>query len=223
MIEKLARKEREVIGKNVLWLEGASCIPDNTAGWQLCYRIRADPAWQWFMLGVNLVNVFGLMSQDTRCDPGSCSNEYQDIALPVVDIVANVLFTLDMVISMVVLGFKSYFKDHFNKLDFFVVLTGWLDVAELGLIDFSAFRAMRVLRPMRLVKYFKGIQAILGAIYYNIELIVNVTSFMVFFLTIFGIAGITLFPGQLKARCVVGASYPSNTPGISYDLSLIHI
>ena len=167
------------------------------------------------MLIVNLVNVIGLMSDDTSCDPPDCGSTYQDHILPVLDWMASLLFTIDMINSMIVLGFASYFDDAFNKLDFFVVLTGWLDVAELGM-DFSALRALRVLRPMRLVKYFKGIQAIIGAIYFNLEPIGNVIQFMLFFLIIFGIAGITLFPGKLQHRCVVDSAYPSQTVGIDY-------
>jgi len=167
------------------------------------------------MLIVNLVNVIGLMFDDTSCDPGDCGNTYQDHMSPVFDLIANILFTVDMINSMIVLGFASYFNDTFNCLDFFVVLTGWLDVAEVGM-DFSALRALRVLRPMRLVKYFKGIQAIIGAIYFNLEPIWNVIQFMLFFLIIFGIAGITLFPGKLQHRCIVESAYPSQTPGIVY-------
>ena len=119
---------------------------------------------------------------------------------------------------MIVLGFKTYYDNTFLILDFTVVLTGWIDAFDmLGGLDVSALRALRVLRPMRLVKYFKGIQAIIGAIYFNIEPIWNVISFMLFWLIIFGIAGITLFPGKLQHRCVIESAYSSNTAGITYD------
>ena len=219
MVERLAKKERNLIGQNVFWLHGASCVSDDTCLWQTCSAIRNDPRVQWIMLVVNLVNVFGLMSDETSCEPGECNNSYQDNLLPALDMIANVLFTLDMINSMIVLGFASYFDNTFLILDFFVVVTGWMDVLNLLGVDVSALRALRVLRPMRLVKYFKGIQAIIGAIYFNLEPIWNVLQFMLFFLTIFGIAGITLFPGKLKHRCIVDGAYPSQTAGIVYDKS----
>ena len=215
LIEKLAKKERHLVGQNVLWLKGASCISDDTLLWKFAARLRADPRFQWFMLITNLVNVFGLMSDDTSCDPGDCDDMYQDILLPWLDGGANVLFTLDMFNSMIVLGFASYFDNPFLILDFFVVVTGWLDFADLGL-NVSALRALRVLRPMRLIKYFKGIQSIVGSIYFNLEPIWNVLQFMLFFLIIFGIAGITIFPGKLQHRCVVTGPYPSQTAGVIY-------
>ena len=215
MLEKLARKERNLIGQNVFWLRNASCVPDNTSLWQAASRLRADPGFQWFGLIVNLINVVGLMSDDTSCDPPECGNDYQNHVLPIMDWLANIFFTLDMINSMIVLGFASYFDNSFLVLDFFVVVTGWMDAAELGM-DVSALRALRVLRPMRLVKYFKGIQAIIGAIVHNIEPLWNVLQFMLFFLIIFGIAGVTLFPGKLQHRCVVTGPYPSQTAGIVY-------
>ena len=103
-----------------------------------------------------------------------------------------------------VMGLYNYFSDAFNWIDFFVVLTGWLDTfANFG--NFSAFRALRVLRPLRLIRYFTGIQAILGSIYHNLNLIMNVLSFMAFFLLIFGILGINNFGGKYSHRCVVTA------------------
>ena len=118
---------------------------------------------------------------------------------------------------MIVLGFKSFFDSAYLNLDFLVVVTGWMDVARISGVNVSALRALRVLRPLRLVKYFRGIQAIIGAIYFNAEALLNVISFMLFFLIIFGLAGITLFPGKLNTRCVVSGPYPSQTSGIGYN------
>ena len=155
MYERLARKERNLIGQNVFWLRNASCVPDNTSLWQAASKIRADPGYQWFGLIVNLINVFGLMSEDTACEPPDCTNSYQNDILPILDWFAQIFFTFDMINSMIVLGFASYFDNSFLQLDFLVVLTGWMQVAQIGM-DVSALRALRVLRPMCLVKYFKG-------------------------------------------------------------------
>ena len=52
---------------------------------------------QWFVVVVNLVNVFTLISEDTSCNPGECDDVYQDIVLLMLNIVAQITFTLDMV------------------------------------------------------------------------------------------------------------------------------
>ena len=75
------------------------------------------------MLWVNIVNVVSLMLQET--DPVKAeSSVFHSGVLPTLDIAANVLFTMDMLLGMFVLGLYSYFVDHFNQLDFFVVVTG---------------------------------------------------------------------------------------------------
>ena len=183
--------------------------------WIICNKVRANSQWQWFALIVNLVNVIGLLTDDTSCD-GDCGDTYQDTVLPTIDVLANVVFTLDMLDAMVVLGFKSFFDNPYNSLDFFVVITSWLGLADV-VVDFSSLRALRVLRILKLVKYFRGVQSVVGAIYHSKGSIWHVLQFMIFWLIIFGILGLTLFGGQLRHRCVVDTSYPSQTSGITYS------
>ena len=155
------------------------------------------------------------MSDSTSCQPGGCGDTYQDEVLPTFDLVANLVFTVDLAISMIVLGSKSFFKDYFNQIDFLVVFTSWADLVFYG-VNFSALRALRVLRPMKLVRYFKGIQSVIGSIYLNVGAISDVIQMMIFWLIIFGILGLTLFGGMLQHRCVVKSAYPSQTSGITY-------
>ena len=209
-VEKKEHVARILIGKSIWWVEGTTFVSEEALIWKLSNVIRTHRLWQPFMLGVNLINVIGLMSSETSCDPGDCDNVYQDHVLPALDVTTNVLFTLDMLTAMIVLGFASYFANSFNKLDFFVVLQGWINSFAVG-IDLSALRALRVLRPLRMIKYFKAIQSIGGAIYFNLDPLLNVLQFMVFFIVIFGIAGISLFPGKLQQRCVVSGAYGSQT------------
>ena len=69
-----------------------------------------------------------------------------------------------------------------------------------------------------MIKYFKAIQSIGGAIYFNLDPLLNVLQFMVFFIVIFGIAGISLFPGMLQHRCVVSGAYGSQTGMLAVPL-----
>ena len=154
------------------------------------------------MLATNLVNVMGLVMLDPNPVTAEQSS-FQTYLLPAFDLFANTMFTFDMIVGMLVLGLASYFHDPFNQLDFFVVMTGWLDALEMTFVDFSALRVLRVLRPLRLVRFFKGIQAIVGSILHSAALIMNVTMFMFFFLLLFGIFGVENFMGTYARRCVV--------------------
>jgi len=171
---------------------GFSCLPLESSVYVTLKNLRASPCWQWTMLTINILNVLGLMAQET--DPvKAAADDMQSIVLPIMDWIANIMFTVDMFCGMIVMGLYSYFSDQFCQLDFFVVVTGWLDAADLGLVDFSSFRVLRVLRPLRLIQYFKGVQAIIGSIVYGWPLILNVLAFMCFFLLVFGILGVENF------------------------------
>ena len=211
-----ARRRRVLAASpNRWWVFGVSCISHTNQFWLFCNKVRANAGWQWLTLIVNLVNVIGLMSDDTSCD-GDCDDIYQDTVLPVLGLIASIVFTLDMVDAMVVIGLKTFFHNPYDQLDFFVVLTGWLDIATEQ-VDFSSLRALRVLRVLKMVKYFSGIGSVIGSIYHNLGPIWNVIRFMLFWMTIFGILGITLFSGRLRHRCVIDTAYPSQTSGITYS------
>ena len=155
-----------------------------------------------------------------NCDQDDISDtydSYQTKTLPTLDLITNVIFSADMILAMCVLGLQQYFADSFNQLDFVVVFTGWGDTAGVG-GNFSAFRALRVLRPLRLIKFFTGIQAIIGSIYHNLALIINVLSFMGFFMLVFGILAIQNFGGVYSKRCIVQSPVPTLTTQRDYSL-----
>ena len=85
-----------------------------------------------------------------------------------VEIYFLTLFTLEMTLKIVALGFAfhkgSYLRDLWNWLDFTVVLTGWISIimlslpgsADLGFL--STLRAVRVLRPLRTINRVPGMK-----------------------------------------------------------------
>ena len=157
-----ARKARVRIGRWSVCIPGFSCLDEKGALFLKCRELRTKPSWQWFMLSINIVNVLALMTQKPTKDCNGNNvdlDTYQGDVLPAIDVVTNVLFTIDMILGMLVLGLRSYFLDAFNMLDFVVVVTGWIDLFT-DFVDFSAFRALRVLRPLRLIRFFKGIHVI---------------------------------------------------------------
>ena len=85
-----------------------------------------------------------------------------------VEIYFLAIFTLEMALKIVALGFAfhkgAYLRDLWNWLDFTVVLTGWVSIimmslpgsADLGFL--STLRAVRVLRPLRTVNRVPGMK-----------------------------------------------------------------
>lgn len=98
---------------------------------------------------------------------------------------------------------KAYLKDSFNILDFtivfFSILTMILEALK-GDIDISfvrGFRALRALRPLRVVSKNEGIKTVVNSLLLSIPSLLNVLLIIMLFLLVFGILGVQLFKGGI--------------------------
>jgi hypothetical protein len=105
---------------------------------------------------------------------------------------------------------QKYLNDAWNKLDFVVVISSWVNVLveatgmELG-IEVSTLRALRILRVLRSLRFFAGIKTILSVIAQAIPYAANVLAFISFLFIVTGIIGVQMFRGRTRSRCVYGA------------------
>jgi hypothetical protein len=94
-------------------------------------------------------------------------------------------------------------KDPFNILDFLIVifsiltwiLEAFVKDAEISFI--RGFRALRALRPLRVVSKNEGIKTVVNSLLESIPALLNVLLIVLLFLLVFGILGIQLFKGML--------------------------
>lgn len=130
----------------------------------------------------------------------------------------SVLFVGEFVIKIVVMGFywgdRTYLRDPWNILDFvivfFSVVTWLLEAYATGDVSFlRGFRALRALRPLRVVSKNEGIKTVVNALLESIPALINVLLIVILFLMVFGILGIQLFKGQLGV-CNDGAEEIAN-------------
>eukprot|EP01043_Picozoa_sp_COSAG02_P015294 COSAG02_NODE_649_length_18914_cov_30.645868_1_plen_1639_part_10 len=131
--------------------------------------------------------------------------------------VVQIGFTVEMYIRIVAMGLwdrnpiiddrlPKYLNDDWNKLDFFVVLSSWLNVLvevtglELG-VEMKTLRALRILRVLKAFKNINGIRQILGTIGAALPYSLNVMAFLAFLFVVMGIIGIQMFRGLGLNRC----------------------
>lgn len=130
----------------------------------------------------------------------------------------SVIFVLEFVIKTIVMGFywgeRTYLRDPWNILDFvivfFSVVTWILEAYATGDVSFlRGFRALRALRPLRVVSKNEGIKTVVNALLESIPKLIQVLMIVILFLMVFGILGIQMFKGQL-GRCNDGSEEIKN-------------
>lgn len=125
------------------------------------------------------------------------------------------VFAWEALIKIVAMGFvfgkKAYLRDAWNILDFFIVVTGLIDLFAIRVDEqsasgatFDALRPLRLLRPLRALRAigrFNQLRSIVMMIISCIPMLLNVTSLLSFIFFIFGIIGVQLWQGILRGRC----------------------
>ncbi|GMH73651.1 hypothetical protein TrRE_jg10895 [Triparma retinervis] len=125
--------------------------------------------------------------------------------LKALDKVFTYIFTLEMALKVVALGFYwtkfAYLKDSWNRLDFLIVVSSLVDLIissttsgiEIGFL--KVVRLLRVLRPLRTIKRNKNLSQVVNAIIGSFMSVVNVVIIVSLITGVFAILGMGLFGG----------------------------
>ena len=124
--------------------------------------------------------------------------------LAYIDYVMTAIFTLEMIIKMLAVGFiangkKSYLRNAWNVLDFIIVTSALFSIvfAQFDLSFLKALRMLRILRPLRLISRNKGLKLAITCLINSIPKIVNLILIVLFFMFLLAILGCTLFAGKM--------------------------
>ena len=136
------------------------------------------------------------------------------------------LYTIEMLFKIVGMGFfwnkGSYLRDYFNILDFVIIMSAYVTIAQPFIesltgadekpkvvndeeeegLSLSSLRAFRVLRPLRAVTSIQGLKILVQSVITSLPFLKHTIIVLIFFFLIFAIAGVNLFSGMLKQRCV---------------------
>jgi hypothetical protein len=114
--------------------------------------------------------------------------------------VVSAIFIMEALLKIISFGFikgeKTYLKDYWNILDFIIVLSSILNWI-LDSLSLSAnasflkgFRALRALRPLRMVSKNEGMKTVVNSLLKSIPNLFNVMLIVLLFLVVFGILGV---------------------------------
>lgn len=161
-------------------------------------------------------------------------NDNPNPMFAVLENVFLILYSVEMALKIVGMGFffprDSYLKDSWNILDFFIVVTSYItllqNAGDEGVVSneigeaqsdakFSAsgLRVFRVLRPLKTISSIKGLRVLIQALFSALPLLRDTLMILLFFFIIFAIAGLQMFGGLLKHRCIAiqtGITHPDD-------------
>ncbi|XP_062454329.1 voltage-dependent P/Q-type calcium channel subunit alpha-1A [Rhea pennata] len=114
------------------------------------------------------------------------------------------IFCFEAGIKILALGFAlhkgSYLRNGWNVMDFVVVLTGIL--ATVGSqFDLRTLRAVRVLRPLKLVSGIPSLQVVLKSIMKAMIPLLQIGLLLFFAILIFAIIGLEFYMGKFHTTC----------------------
>uniref|UniRef100_A0A8B9KR19 Calcium channel, voltage-dependent, R type, alpha 1E subunit a n=1 Tax=Astyanax mexicanus TaxID=7994 RepID=A0A8B9KR19_ASTMX len=125
------------------------------------------------------------------------------------------MFCFEAGIKIVALGFVfhkgSYLRNGWNVMDFIVVLSGILATAGAHMnipVDLRTLRAVRVLRPLKLVSGIPSLQIVLKSIMKAMVPLLQIGLLLFFAILMFAIIGLEFYSGRLHSTCLPALEFP---------------
>jgi hypothetical protein len=188
--------QKMVLGSKIL-IEPSIVPHDCLRGF--LFKVIKSKKFEVGMMAVILLNIF-VMALHYE----GASQEYENV-LENLNIGLTFVFFAEAMAKITALGCGNYFKNNWNKFDFFVVLASAADFimqVSLGtqvkyLRSFPqlirVLRVLRIGRVLRIVKSLQSLQNIVMTITYALPALLNILSLMVLILFIFSVLGSFLF------------------------------
>ena len=128
------------------------------------------------------------------------------------ELICVLIFTFEAFVLILGKGWRPYFTNPRNAVQFFIVIASWIKV----LIHFGGGKAtggpivilgtIRALRPWLVLSLQPDMNDIFLCLFKAIKALTSILSIMIFFFVIFGLIGMQLFPRVLQSRCTAPGS-----------------
>ncbi|KAL3075199.1 hypothetical protein niasHS_013422 [Heterodera schachtii] len=121
-----------------------------------------------------------------------------------------VIFCIECILKVIAFGFilhkGSYLRSGWNIMDFIVVVTGVISMLPFSPsgqegVDLRTLRAVRVLRPLKLVSGIPSLQVVLKSILCAMAPLLQIGLLVLFAIVIFAIIGLEFYSGIFHAAC----------------------
>lgn len=199
---------------------------------RLCINIVEWKPFDWLILLTIILNCFVLGFYTPY--PNGDSNQTNSL-LETIEYIFLGIFAVECLMKIIAYGFVghqgAYLRSAWNILDFIIVVIGVFSTLlsmfqKEGNFDVKAFRAFRVLRPLRLVSGVPSLQIVLNSIMKAMLPLLHIALLVIFVIVIYAIIGLELFSGKMHQTCynvitgdIMEAAHPCGLNGFKCDES----
>lgn len=165
---------------------------------RLAKRATEHPWFERFVLSLILGNCITLMLYnplDKQCETQRCRY------LNALETTLQCLFSMEILLRCLAQGLPGYFTQGWNKMDFLVVMLGWMEFLPGDFGALSVFRVARVLRPMRVVHRFPFLRVLVHLLLDIIPMMGSVMIICVFLFAMLATIGVQMWKGVLRGGC----------------------
>ncbi|CAK6977612.1 sodium channel protein type 4 subunit alpha-like [Scomber scombrus] len=110
------------------------------------------------------------------------------------------IYTLEMILKLVAMGLCGYFQMNWNVFECTIVFGSLMELGVADVSGFSIIRSLRLLRVIRLAKWWPTFNLLLRIVRNSMGALRNLTLFLVLMVFFFSVAGMHLF-GQSYIKC----------------------
>ena len=167
---------------------------------QVFLQIVLNTKFEIFIFVITILNLIALIWETYIVNSAKGSQEIE--TAKIIDITFTLLFTIEFCFKSIALGFCSepgtYIRDHWNKLDLIILVLSLIDISmnSVELSVFKVLRSLRILRPLKLIRYNISMKIVIKALFNSIISSLNVIAVVWLFWLIFSILGVSLFKGK---------------------------
>jgi hypothetical protein len=176
---------------------------------EICTKIAESKRTDHFILFLIFANCVTMAMDHPDVDPDGDKR----MLLDYVDFVFTVLFTVEMCVRVIAIGFvresDAYLRGWWNRLDFSIVIVSWLDYLASAL-EIKFLRTLRLLRALRALRMFNrltGLKVLIDSLLESIIALSAIFSVTLIIFVAYAILGVTAYKGRFH-RCndAVGVS-----------------
>ncbi|XP_073999766.1 sodium channel protein 60E-like isoform X2 [Rhodnius prolixus] len=176
------------------------CMATACGQWWYTLRSRVlsvvdTPTFEWIILVLIFASSITLCFEDIYLD----QNLFLKSILYWTNLAFCALFSVEMVLKWIALGFYKYFTSFWTVLDFIIVFVSIFSLLieeNENLKVLRSLRTLRALRPLRAISRWQGMRIVVNALMYAIPSIFNVLLVCLVFWLIFSIMGVQFFGGK---------------------------